>query len=105
MLTFVGEFLGLMALMFKPSVTFILTERLAGDDSEVGEAIGALHACGFVGAILGIIGAAVTVSAFGVAGFLFSAIGPLGATACLIYYKNVVAKPVLEFKNNEYIED
>ena len=46
-LTFLGEVLGLMALMFKPSVTFMLTARLGGGSTEAGEAIGALHACGF----------------------------------------------------------
>eukprot|EP00949_MAST-11_sp_MAST-11-sp1_P004613 g4613.t1 len=55
-LTFLGELLGCMALMFKPSVTFIVTARLGSESNEAGEAIGALHSCGFVGAIFGIVG-------------------------------------------------
>ena len=73
-----------MALMFKPSVTFMLTARLGGGSTEAGEAIGALHACGFVGAILGIVCATVTVTAFGALGFLLSALGPGGAIICLV---------------------
>jgi MFS family permease len=83
-LTFVGEVLGLMSLMFKPSVTFMLTERLGSGSAEAGEAIGALHACGFVGAILGIICATVTVTKLGAFGFAFSALGPCGAVVCLM---------------------
>ena len=73
-----------MALMFKPSVTFMLTERLGGDSTGAGEAIGALHACGFVGAILGIVCATVASTEFGSFGFVISALGSSGAVVCLM---------------------
>ena len=88
-LTFLGELLGCMALMFKPSVTFIVTARLGSESNEAGEAIGALHSCGFVGAIFGIVGATFTVTAFGAFGFIFSAVGPAMAIICLMIDRRV----------------
>jgi hypothetical protein len=52
-------------------------------EKEVGEAIGALHGCGMLGSILGIVAAAFSVSSFGSFGLLVCAAGPLMAMVCL----------------------
>ena len=49
----------------------------------MGEAIGALHGCGMLGSILGIVAAAFSVSSFGSFGLLVCAAGPLMAMVCL----------------------
>ena len=49
----------------------------------MGEAIGALHGCGMLGAMLGIVTAAFSVSSFGSYGLLVCAAGPLMAMVCL----------------------
>ena len=91
-LTFVGEFTGLMALMFKPSVTFLLTERLQGE-TEVGEAIGALHGFGSLGSIVGVFAASFAIHAFGTIGFLVCACGPVTAGMLLLCDRKVISRP------------
>lgn len=61
---------------------------MAGE-GEIGEAIGAMHGFGMLGAMLGIVAASFSVSAFGSFGLLVCAIGPLAAMICLAVDRNI----------------